>query len=112
MANIRNHRQTIAIDSTDTENIIKYHEILFSDKWEWTTDTCDYLRRAQGIMLREESQSQKITYCMTIYNILKMIKLWRWRRLVVPGVRNGASWGGGTVTRGYQAQRRWASSAS
>lgn len=67
MANIRNHRQAIAIDSTDTENIIKYHEILFSNKWEWTTDTCDYLSRAQGIMLREESQSQKITYCMTLF---------------------------------------------
>jgi S-adenosylmethionine hydrolase len=38
--------------------------ILFSDKKEWSTETCYYLDEPKNVMLTESSQSQQVIYFM------------------------------------------------
>lgn len=60
--------------------VYTFHETLFSNKGEWTTDTHYSIDEPQNVMLSEGSQMEKIIYSM-IPVIQNVQKKWIYREV-------------------------------
>ena len=56
---------------------------------KWTTDTHNNLENSlQRIILSKKGQSPKVAcYMIPLYNIIKMLKLWKWADQWLPGAK-------------------------